>query len=413
MGVRNVLDVKAQLEVFGLGKETIESMGLEYVQSDSAITDSLKSSNQIWPARYSDDVSFLYGNPRCTGFSCLTGGCDADAHGAWSKQTLDIHQLMRYGIANDIPVICWESVQQAYTTGKPMCDYLTETLCRPNGYRVAHLFINASTFGNPQNRKRYFYLAYKADKNFNIKPPQFVPKRHITVEDVICTDEFAQYKPVGGYPQSKRAIYTPDSYMLRTTADTRVIPLLSWGWDTNRLCRVYDPDLEFLPDKVRETWETRVSDMPFSLHAICRLTPHRAMPVISGSSARYIHPYEDRGITVRECARLMGWPSDIVPVGPTPYYQIGKGIVPAVGEWLAEQVVAYLDDEWGSEDWESSYDNKEGRWVGRHFENDPIKPVEKVFDLTKYAPEIPPKEALHESFEKCNEAMGGRYRRLP
>lgn len=409
-GVMKVMRVDAHLEVFGLGKDTIEAVGLQYIQSDKEITDSLVSENQIWPARHARDVSFLFGNPRCTGFSCLTGGCSKEAHGAWSKQTLDIHQLMRYGVANNIPVICWESVQQAYTVGKPMLNYLIDTLLIPNGYRVAHLFINASTFNNAQNRKRYFFLTYKADKNFNIKAPRDVPKKYRTVTDVILTDEFKKYTPIPGKPMATRALYTHDTYDARVAVDQLIIPYLPWNFDVNGLLRYYDPELEHLPSRYQDVWQTRTSEMPFSLHSLHRLHPLTKMPVISGSAARYVHPMLDRCITVRECARLMGWPKEIVPIGYSPFGQIGKGIVPAVGTWLAEQVVAYLDNEWGDADWESSYDEENGMWVGNRFEDDPIKPVEKVFNLTRYAPPIIKKEQDDGTINECNKALGRNFK---
>ena len=76
----------------------------------------------------------------------------------------------------------------------------------------------------------------------------------------------------------------------------------------------------------------------------------------------------------------MGW--DMAPVGKNPIAEIAKGVVPAVGQWLAEQAELYLDDAWGDEDWESRYDNREGEWVGR----DTTGELEKTFILTEYVP---------------------------
>jgi len=116
------------------------------------------------------------------------------------------------------------------------------------------------------------------------------------------------------------------------------------------------------------------------MHCVQRLDNDHYMPVIAGSCGRFVHPDFDRGCTVREMARLLGWPEWMVPVGPDPWSQIGKGIVPSVGTWLAEQVDRALDGYWGDTDWESKYDDKLGEWTGRVFSNDPIKPPEKVSD---------------------------------
>jgi hypothetical protein len=88
---------------------------------------------------------------------------------------------------------------------------------------------------------------------------------------------------------------------------------------------------------------------------------------------------------VGELSAIMGWPMGVIPVGPNPVGQIAKGVVPAVGEWLARQVQHYLQDDWGAEDWESTYDAKQGCWVGQHLAD---KPTEKVFNLSHYTKDI-------------------------
>lgn len=363
MGVRKVCEVPAQLEVHGLGKETVESMGIDFIMAENQD----EWDADVWEPM---DADFLFGNPRCTGFSCLTGKHGPHAHGAWSEPTKDIHQFMHYGIRNNIPIICWESVQQAWSVGRPLLTHLSETLCKPNGYRVAHLFINAATFGNAQHRKRYFFVAYKADKNFNIKPPQVV-QPHATVWDKI-----------GGmdYPVQKvKHPMQPDHHW--DTPRPEIIPYIPQGFDLNKIGH-QRPELFENCEYYKTQWENRASDLPFSLHSLCRLKADGYMPVISGSSQRYVHPFEDRTITVRECARLMGW--DIAPKGPNPFGQIGKGVCPEIGVWLAEQAKLWHEDHWGDEDWESSYCDKTGMWVGRHNPGQ-----EKIFNLTRYAPEKP------------------------
>ena len=123
--------------------------------------------------------------------------------------------------------------------------------------------------------------------------------------------------------------------------------------------------------------------MPFSCHCVRRIAWDMQCPTIHGSAGRFLHPSEDRPLTVREMSLLMGWPDGMTPRGYNPVGQIAKGVCPEVGVWLAEQVQLYLDDEWGDEDYESSYDDLAGQWVGRRC--DPGQ-TEKVFDLTKYAP---------------------------
>src|ERR1035437_9254893 len=94
--------VRRQLEIHDLGAQTARSLGVEYLR---------RPSWGGWPLP--GVAQILYGNPRCTGFSSLTGGLSADVHGPCAKCTQDIVDLCSYGHHNKIPVIIFESVQQA------------------------------------------------------------------------------------------------------------------------------------------------------------------------------------------------------------------------------------------------------------------------------------------------------------
>ncbi len=134
-----------------------------------------------------------------------------------------------------------------------------------------------------------------------------------------------------------------------------------------------------------EKWIFNTSNIPFSLHCPTRIKWDGHCPTIASTSVRLIHPIEDRPLTVRELAALMGWPKNFIPIGKEPVGQIGKGVVPATGTWLAEQVKLYLENYWKDEDFESAYDHRSNTWYGEIFDKNE-KPLEKVFRLTYYLP---------------------------
>lgn len=372
-GVREVMDVPRQLEIHGLGEKTVKAAGIDFIMGNTW---------EDWPSP-SPGAVMLFGNPRCTGFSCTTAGHDEAVHGAWSAPTKDIHDLCHYGVKHDYQLVCWESVQQAMTVGRELLDYLRDKIFVPNGYRIAHLMLNAASFGNPQHRKRYFFMAYKADKPFNIKPPPLL-ERHATCGDVLFRDDLlktdVQFSRFG-----KKSIYGPDHANDKTDDEWRVMPHLPQGWDLNRFAREKYDVLERVSAKYARTWRERSSDMPFSMHSLMRVRGDGFMPVISSSASRFVHPTLDRTLTLRELSLLMGWPEGVTPLGEMPIGQIGKGIVPAVGTWLAEQAKLYLEDSWGGEDWESSYYKSTQQWHGE----DSHSKVEKSFLMTDYCPEKP------------------------
>jgi len=78
-----------------------------------------------------------------------------------------------------------------------------------------------------------------------------------------------------------------------------------------------------------------------------RLDPEKPCPVIMSSQTKYIHPWEDRLYTAREAASLMGVPRSFRFFGRENacFDQIGKGIVPQVGEFILKQIKTYLEQQ--------------------------------------------------------------------
>lgn len=360
-GVNKVMPVECQLESHGFGGETAEgTFGINF----------LNEPDGHWPD-LSAECSFCYGNPRCTGFSCVTSGYDERAHGPWSKPTADIHQMCNYAVGK-YDIIVWESVQQAFTTGRPLLDYLRDEIFVPKHYRIAHVFLNAASWGNAQQRQRYFFVAYRDDRNFNIVPPDINPNVTLTY-DVLWPMRDRKTRQ-GDFRDANG--YDFDSYGKLTQNEWAVVPHLPNGWCLNRFGS-YATHL--LPDEYKTTWKWRTSEMPFSMHCIMRLNWLRPFPTLYSSAGRRIHPEFDRPVTIGELATVMGWEGHI-PKGANPVGQIAKGVCPSAGEWLAQQAELYLDDHWGNEDWESSYDDKKCEWVG----GDCNGATEKVFNLTRY-----------------------------
>ncbi len=74
-----------------------------------------------------------------------------------------------------------------------------------------------------------------------------------------------------------------------------------------------------------------------------RLFPNRLSTSINGLS-RYIHPYENRILTVREHARLMSYPDSFIFSGAidSQYNQVGESVPPIISQLIAQEVSAYI-----------------------------------------------------------------------
>jgi DNA (cytosine-5)-methyltransferase 1 len=74
-----------------------------------------------------------------------------------------------------------------------------------------------------------------------------------------------------------------------------------------------------------------------------RLFPDRLCTSINGLS-RYVHPYENRILTVREHARLMSYPDSFTFVGQmdSQYNQVGESVPPLISQLIAQEVIEHL-----------------------------------------------------------------------
>lgn len=365
MGVKRVFNVNEQLELHNFGRETVEQrLGMEFTNVDSW---------DKWPIR---NVAFAFGNPRCTGFSSITCGYGEDAHGPWSAPTQDIWDFCRYVVRAEIPVAIWESVQQAFTTGRPLLDKLRDEVFVPAGYRIAHILLNYGSFGSSQQRKRYFFVAYRGG-NFNIVPPE-LGAHMSTTYDAIWDMRDRETHEISRAGMNGSGDYVADCYYPLGPYEWHDVPFVPPMGSLNTLARRYP---QLMHQWHRDAWTHRSSDIPFSLHCITRMAWTKPFGTIHSSASRFLHPDHNRPVTIGELSRVMGW-GDVIPAGGKPIAQIAKGVVPEAGEWLAQQAKLFLDGYWGAEDWESSYDSWKGVWAGRETPG----AIEKVFNMTQYYP---------------------------
>jgi len=169
--------------------------------------------------------------------------------------------------------------------------------------------VRAHHHGNPSRRLRLFI------SNVKLNLPRGVPLRVMeAIGDLPPLDQDALFSPRNDVPNHERHSVTEDK--LKEIRRTR------WRYGAKR----------FRVGKKR------------SLPNWVRLTPDQIATSIIGLS-RYIHPFEDRLLTVREHARLMSYPDSFVFTGPkdSQYNQVGESVPPLISHLIAEEVRTYLE----------------------------------------------------------------------
>ncbi|MEM3269730.1 MAG: DNA cytosine methyltransferase [Saccharolobus sp.] len=76
-----------------------------------------------------------------------------------------------------------------------------------------------------------------------------------------------------------------------------------------------------------------------------RLNPYDIAPTVLGNS-RFIHPFHDRFLTVREQARLMSFPDDHIFLGSKDdqYNQVGESVPIVLSTFIAKEIVGILNE---------------------------------------------------------------------
>ncbi|MFW9962111.1 MAG: DNA cytosine methyltransferase [Candidatus Sifarchaeia archaeon] len=164
--------------------------------------------------------------------------------------------------------------------------------------------IRAHQHGNPSRRLRVFI------SNIKLKLPRKVPP---TVMEAI-----GDLPDLGLNQILSPEVYIPNHVDYPISEERmKAISRTRWGQGARRF---------------------RVSKMR-SLPNWVRLFPNQLATSINGLS-RYIHPYENRILTVREHARLMSYPDSFVFTGfsDSQYNQVGESVPPIVSQLIAKEV---------------------------------------------------------------------------
>jgi len=187
---------------------------------------------------------------------------------------------------------------------EPLLKEAIERELRVVGYPRIHFnVLYAEDYGTPSHRKRVFI------SNFKLRPRPI--KKIVTVE-----------KALAGLPDPEEINNVPN-HVIKPLHPKKIkkIARLKWG---EELVLYKGAGRKVLPNWIR-------------------LHPFKLAPTVLGSS-RFVHPYENRLLTVREQARLMGFPDDFVFKGgfDAQYNMIGEAVPPPLSRAIAREALKLL-----------------------------------------------------------------------
>jgi DNA (cytosine-5)-methyltransferase 1 len=263
----------------------------------------------------SGNCDVLIGGPPCQGFSTLGRRDGDDPRNRLSMQMAVWAETLcpKVVVIENVPTFLtsnhWASLKKQF-----------ERL----GYAVTATILNSADFGVPQVRKRCFVVASKIGQPVFGDPTR---SQSLTVRE--AWDGLPQ-KPDGN---NGHFAINPSSMAL---ARMKVIPP---GGDKRDVLR-NAPDLApkswwKIGGQATDVWGRMHWDAPCNTLRTALLNP---------SKGRYIHPTQNRVITLREAARLHSIPDTWQFIG-TPYQvarQIGNGVPPLLGRAVAKAILRLM-----------------------------------------------------------------------
>lgn len=195
---------------------------------------------------------------------------------------------------------------------------------RRRGFSASAYLLRASDFGVPQNRSRFFLLARRSDLGPAPAPPK------------------ATHRPHGS---EKGRSELPETPALRRHLND--LPELAAGVEAERI--IWADGTEFLnastmshsPEVIKKIERIEPGSGPISYR---RLNETEARTLVAGHRALPVHPWLDRTISVREAARIQGFPDSYVFCGPRyeQPIQVANAVPPPVARAIAEHLQNFL-----------------------------------------------------------------------
>lgn len=330
-------------------------------------------------------AAYVCGTPPCSGFSLLnTSAAQAKKRGKEMPATgrgvdSSINDCMKELIkycgekitgTDGKPgpqIVSFESVQGAFKQGRALMQFLVNDLRERTGqpYELTHVLMAGAAVGSAQMRHRYYFVAHRIP--FGVEMPE--ERRVATYGDAI--GDLVGLKQTWDEQKIRRK---PTGHVIEQNMrrdDNRVDGHISVHNgienDTSRR-RIYFEDLwphwlpgEGLEPPLRryieehgktplgaEKWWNWEHNRRNGFSGPCRTKVDKPGYVLTGGClADALHYSEKRGLTVREGARLMGYPDDwTFNMAKSPMQAslfIGKCCPVQSGRWISEWVKRALD----------------------------------------------------------------------
>jgi len=273
----------------------------------------------------------LIGCPPCQGFTRLRWGAGDDPRNNLVLRYLEFVEVLKPDFA------VFENVEGFQRYGGGFYASLLVKKLRDLGYGVIEGVLNAADFGTPQMRRRYVVLAA-----LRSRPRKPEPTHGDPLSESVKSGRLRPWRTVreviGGLRPLNAGEADPDDPLHAAPKHTMKVL---------RFIRAIPKDGGSRLDVPRRLWLKCHSRLRNGFGDVYgRMKWDAPAPTITGgcltpSKGRFVHPEQDRGITLREAALLQGFPKDYAFAGTRSSVasQIGNALPPPFASALARSLV--------------------------------------------------------------------------
>ena len=213
-------------------------------------------------------------------------------------------------------------------------------------YNVYSKVLYAHNYGVPQKRCRFFIVGNKNGITFKFPEPTNIKGNFVTVNDAISDlPELSNGDMIESAPYTKDFSEVSDyAKLMRQNSELSKQNYVSRNNDlVIKRYHYIRPGHNWsdIPDFLMQNY-TDKSRCHSGIYK--RLNPDTPSVVISNyRKSMLIHPTQDRGISVREAARLQSFPDTFEFCGPLSYMQqqIGNAVPPLLSMAVVKQILSY------------------------------------------------------------------------
>lgn len=303
----------------------------------NVIINDIKNIDEI-PLEKRNNVTILFGGPPCQGFSTS----NQKTRNKDNPQNWLFKEFIRIADSLRPDWIMFENVRGIVETDRGYFADLISSEIGKLGYICSTMVLCASDYGIPQTRSRFFLIGSLSGKKIE-KPKYIMPV--VTVSDAISDlptlengahIDILNYKmndlnKLSGYAKLLRGKLRQCNGHLVTRNSAKVIQRYSYVPQGGNWKNIPDDLMDNYKDKSR-----------------CHTGIYRRLsaesPAITVGNYRksmLIHPWEDRGLSVREAARLQSFPDSYRFCGSIGFQQqqVGNAVPPYLAKIVFQTII--------------------------------------------------------------------------